>query len=229
MSTATGTLSSVGDTVVLTGNGEMTAMCAVYGTFTGVGIAIDVSPDGSNWFTIAVVDAATGLKTSSITSLSAAAMYVAASNGMQCRVRLTAISTGSVSVRITGVAVPIGAVVPTPVEQTTGLSNGAPALALNAATADGNGTAIDYTTSRRTFGMQYILAGDVNFTGGTVNLQGSLDGTNYFTIATLTIGTDASGKIVFAVDKPARYVRVNAASLAGGTNPTVSAYVVAVG
>lgn len=75
------------------------------------------------------------------------------------------------------------------------------------------------------FGLQVILGGTVVATGCVVTLQGTLDGTNYFTLATWDVTAPlASGAIVFAVDKPVRKIRANCTTLSGGTAPTVTAY-----
>lgn len=79
---------------------------------------------------------------------------------------------------------------------------------------------------RNKFSMQGITAGSP--TGGTVTLEGSLDGQNFDAtnpLATFTIGTDASGAVKFAIDKPVAFCRVVLAGLVGGTSPTVTAIV----
>lgn len=53
----------------------------------------------------------------------------------------------------------------------------------------------------------------------TVNLQGSLDGTNYTTLLSLTNSTPDA--VSHVVDKPVRFVRVNVSALA--SNKTVKA------
>jgi hypothetical protein len=65
-------------------------------------------------------------------------------------------------------------------------------------------------------------------TGGTVVLATSLNGSDFVTLATWTIGTDVNGTIIYVVDKPATFYQVTLASLSGGTSPTVSAWVAAV-
>lgn len=99
----------------------------------------------------------------------------------------------------------------------------AAAKSLDAVTANANGSAIDLEVAARTHGMQVVLTGGP--TGGTVTLQGTLDGTNWFALATFTIGTDASGDIKFAVDTPVQQVRAVLAGLAGGISPTVTAWI----
>ncbi len=97
---------------------------------------------------------------------------------------------------------------------------------LNAVLVTGAGVAVA-CAGCRTFGLQVV------FTGGSptvsLTIQGSNDGTNFFTLATFsTAGGDASGDIKFSVDKPVNWIRANLGTLSGGTNPTVSAYMTAV-
>jgi hypothetical protein len=56
--------------------------------------------------------------------------------------------------------------------------------------------------------------------GCTLTMEGSLDGTNWFTI--ITAATCTSVVSAHGVDKPARYVRGTLSALAGGTTPTVT-------
>jgi len=102
-----------------------------------------------------------------------------------------------------------------------------PNRALDAVAANVNGPVTNLSGAHAKLAMQVLLTGAP--TGGTVTLQGSLDGTNFDTsgtgLAQFTIGTDASGAIKFAIDKPVSFYRVALAGLAGGTNPTVTAIV----
>lgn len=68
------------------------------------------------------------------------------------------------------------------------------------------------------------------FPTGTVALELSNDGTNWAPTdaATFTIGTSVNKDFVWATGKPALYARAVLASLTGGTNPTVTATIVAV-
>jgi hypothetical protein len=58
-------------------------------------------------------------------------------------------------------------------------------------------------------------------TTANVTLDGSLDGTNFYTLVT----TQACTAFIagFGVDKPARYIRATLTGLAGGTAPTITA------
>jgi hypothetical protein len=68
-----------------------------------------------------------------------------------------------------------------------------------------------------------VFAFDILITGSpsgvTVLLEGSLDGTNWFTMETVA-GT--SDSLNFSVDKPVRFVRANLTVLTGGSSPTVA-------
>jgi|SRR3990167_1580622 len=68
-----------------------------------------------------------------------------------------------------------------------------------------------------------VFSFDILITGSpatvTVLLEGSLDGTNWFTLATVSLTTDS---LNFIVDKPVLYLRANLTALTGGSAPTVS-------
>ena len=101
-----------------------------------------------------------------------------------------------------------------------------PNVALDRATANVTGPVAKLATVHSKLSMQVVLTGSPS--GGTVTLQGSLDGINFdatTALATFTIGTDTSGAIKFSIDKPVSAYRVVLASLAGGTSPTVTATV----
>lgn len=74
----------------------------------------------------------------------------------------------------------------------------------------------------KTFTMQTVATGGATV---SVKLQGSVNGTDWFDLAT---STSATGDAQHAVDKPARYVRANLGTLTGGTAPTVRVWVAAV-
>jgi hypothetical protein len=98
--------------------------------------------------------------------------------------------------------------------------------ALDAITADGSGVATYLGYSAKNWALQVKHTGTP--TGGTVVLSTSLNGVDFVTLATWTIGTDVNGTIIYAVDKPATFYKVTLANLLGGTSPTVSAWVAAV-
>ena len=55
-------------------------------------------------------------------------------------------------------------------------------------------------------------------TAVTLVLEGSIDGTNFFTLGT---STSTSSEMVFVVDKPVTYVRFDLTTWTGGTDITV--------
>ncbi len=218
MSSATGSLASVGDVVALTGNGELTTIVSFSGTFSNATVGFQVSPDGTNWYDVSAWRLADNSLVASA-AISAAASFAVPNNGMRCRAKVTAIggSITSMTARLDGVQLPIGTVLPSPTP------NVSPATSLSAVAANGNGTTIDFGTCVRTFSLQTLLTGTP--TGGTVVLQLSNDGTNWsptITGSTFTIGAQVSGEMVFVSDKPARYARAVLAGLTGGTSPTVT-------
>jgi hypothetical protein len=94
---------------------------------------------------------------------------------------------------------------------------------LNGATATGAGTPIP-VGGARTYGIQ------VRHTGGPASavivLEGTINGEDYFTLGTWDSSTNASGDIVWIVDKPVAMIRANLGTLTGGTDPTVTADVI---
>jgi len=90
------------------------------------------------------------------------------------------------------------------------------------ATATGAGTAEALASPMSKFTMQTVVT-DVP-TAVSVTLQGSLDGSNWTTIAT---STSTTGDQQSVVDKPQTYVRANLGTLTGGVSPTVTVYVAA--
>ena len=91
--------------------------------------------------------------------------------------------------------------------------------ALAAVAVTSTSATIDLGTARSNHTMQTVVTG-----GPTVSatLQGSLDGTNWVTLAT---STSATGDMQHAVDKPVRYLRVVLGTFTGGTAPTFTARV----
>lgn len=97
---------------------------------------------------------------------------------------------------------------------------GTPALtSLNGASATGAGTAFNLGSTVNSFGVQIVAAsGSPTF---SVNLQGSLDGTNWFTIGSAI--TTAGQTYVGNACVP--FVRLNTGSISGGT---ISGYIAGV-
>ena len=95
---------------------------------------------------------------------------------------------------------------------------------LTAATSTGAGPAKDFSKLIDKHSLQVTTTGDP--TAVTVTLEGSLDGTNFFTIGThafVAADITADGAMFFDADKPCLHVRANLTVLTAGTAPTVTA------
>lgn len=79
----------------------------------------------------------------------------------------------------------------------------------------GAGTAWDLGTNKAAYRFRYWVKGASVTTGGTVKLQLSYDGTNFFDAATATV--NANGVFSGTVDGPARYARLNVTARTDGT------------
>lgn len=95
-----------------------------------------------------------------------------------------------------------------------------PARRMTTLTANGSTDSVNLDGSHRTFTFQSVITGTP--TSFTLTYQGSLDGTNWFTLGTTTA---TAGEATFVVDKPAQFVRATLSALVGGTAPTISSYV----
>lgn len=88
---------------------------------------------------------------------------------------------------------------------------------LAAATATGAGT------SSSSFGLLSKHSWHVIVTGSpasvTVNLEGTIDGSNWFT---LDSSTTTTSEMRHVVNKPVTQIRANLATLTGGSSPTVT-------
>ena len=93
---------------------------------------------------------------------------------------------------------------------------------LNAATATGAGTAFDLGVGHAKFGFQAKHTGGP--TSVIVDLEGSVNGNDWFSLGTWDSASQRNGDIVFVVDKPVVHVRGNLTTLTGGSSPTVSAW-----
>ena len=108
------------------------------------------------------------------------------------------------------------------VNEKTELVKSAAATSLAAVTATGAGTATYLGSVRANHAIQVTYTS--NPTAVAVNLEGSLDGTNWRTLGSWSIaGGQASGDIVWITGKAAIWVRANLATLTGGTSPAVTA------
>lgn len=93
---------------------------------------------------------------------------------------------------------------------------------LVAATAVGAGGSYDLSGCYSKFTLQTVVSGAP--TTVSVVLEGSLDGTNWTTLAT---SSSTTGDQQSVADKPQAYVRARVATLTGGTSPAVSAFIAA--
>ena len=94
---------------------------------------------------------------------------------------------------------------------------------LNAATATGAGSEVGFGKS------QEILTFQVDATGSptavVMDIEGSLDGTNFAQLAQHTFSADeiAAQLAIFHISgKPVEQIRANLTTLTGGTSPTVT-------
>lgn len=95
-----------------------------------------------------------------------------------------------------------------------------PNTSLNAVTAPGAGSVTDLGVVRSVHSMQTSVTGSPS--AATVNLEGSLNGTLWATLAT---STSTTSDVQTASGKAVRYVRANLTTLTGGTAPTVTALI----
>jgi len=98
-------------------------------------------------------------------------------------------------------------------------------LLLNAATATGAGSVHTVRTRPAKHTVQCTMGGDVVATAVTVDLEGSLDNSSWFSLASHAFTAaeiTATSAMFHIVDKSVRYIRLNLTTLTGGTNPTVT-------
>lgn len=101
-------------------------------------------------------------------------------------------------------------------------ATGTPLRTLNGVGAAGPGTSYALQPSVYSYSFTVIPVGSVS--ACTVNLEGSLDGTAWFTLATVST-TDANwanGELVHVVNKPVNFIRGNLTSIAGGGSITAT-------
>lgn len=87
---------------------------------------------------------------------------------------------------------------------------------LNAATGTGASTAFSLDKVYRTFAFNKRVTG--GFAALVIDYQGSIDGINWFLLASDNAVTAAP---TFVVDKPCLHVRANVTTFTGGTNVSV--------
>lgn len=104
----------------------------------------------------------------------------------------------------------------------TQLSRGLRATILDAVTATGAGGSFN-VPEKPTGGQFPAFTWQIVITGSptsiTANLEGSLDGTNWFQLDTYTGSANAMQHVA---NKPVAFIRGNLVTLTGGTSPTVT-------
>jgi len=95
---------------------------------------------------------------------------------------------------------------------------------LSAVTGAGAGT-----IKKSAYPMQHHAL-SITITGSpttiVVDLEGSVDGTNFVALGTKTFSAGektAAFALLFVIDKPVTYVQANVTTLSGGSSPTVTA------
>lgn len=86
---------------------------------------------------------------------------------------------------------------------------------LSAVTATGAGAGVQAPDAR--YSIWQVTASSVT-SGGTVLIQGSLDGTNYYTVSTVTVSANGTQHVVVANAHP--YLRSNVSARTDGTYTT---------
>ncbi len=107
----------------------------------------------------------------------------------------------------------------TPVYVTSGKG---PTKSLDAVGATGDGTTVTFFSPQSAIAMQ--VSWTSNPSAVVATLLGSLDGTNFITLATFDTGAgDTNGGIKFSTGKPVIAVKAHLTTLTGGTTPKVTA------
>lgn len=97
---------------------------------------------------------------------------------------------------------------------------------LNAATSTGAGASIDFSRPRRNLSMQVVFTS--NPSPVKVTLEGTIDGTDWFTLATFDTGASSNNKDIISADiVSVLSARANLITLTGGTTPNVTATILA--
>lgn len=98
-------------------------------------------------------------------------------------------------------------------------------LLLNAATATGAGSAFTLRVMPTKHTVAATMGGTVVATAVTVDLEGSIDNSTWFTLASHVFTAaqiTAEAAMFHVIDKPVRYARLNLITLTGGNAPTVT-------
>jgi hypothetical protein len=97
------------------------------------------------------------------------------------------------------------------------------AKSLDAATSTGPGTLVEFDVPKSIFSMEVVADGSPSSV--VVTLQGTLDGTHFVTLGTVSL----SGNDFNIIHATSVYVavRANLTTLSGGSSPTVTATIAA--
>jgi len=96
-------------------------------------------------------------------------------------------------------------------------------VSLNAVTSTGPGGVLTFHEPKSNVSMQVIVTGSPSEC--VVDLQGSLDGSNFFGMSSVLTGSPSCALAAF----PILYLRASLRTLSGGSSPTVTAIVAAAG
>lgn len=103
-----------------------------------------------------------------------------------------------------------------------------PFVSLAAAAATGDGNAILFSRPKNNISMQVVYTGGPSAVVAT--LQGTIDGSHWFTLATFDTGASkASGDIVSVTNVFVLQARASLGTLTGGTAPKVTATILSGG
>lgn len=98
---------------------------------------------------------------------------------------------------------------------------------LDSVTAD-VASSVEEVTGMTAYCLHAVTTGGP-LSAGVVDLQGSVDGVNWASLAAVNYATPfPASRIVWVTGRPVKYIRVVLDGLSGGTSPTVTASVVAV-
>lgn len=95
-------------------------------------------------------------------------------------------------------------------------------LSLNSVTSDTDGDVLQFDAPQTNYGMHYIAT--IPSGSAIVAFEGSLDGVNFFTVGSATLGNNANDVIVGG--PPALYIRARASGLSAGRTVTALVAVV---
>ncbi len=98
-------------------------------------------------------------------------------------------------------------------------------VSLDGVTATGAGSTFDLGSPASSWAIQVVATGSP--IACIVDVEGSLDGQNWYTLGTWSKVSLDFGDIAFISNKPVLYIRANLKTLTGGSSPVVTACMVA--